>query len=85
MHFGIDVKVDKAMKYLLSFTWRVYIPNQQIMLHIHADAAYILYTLELLQYKERIGRNADMLYGVQPIEFYIDPGEAYVYTCQQLD
>ena len=26
-----------------------------------------------------------MLYGVQPIELYIDPGEAYVYTCQQLD
>ena len=25
-----------------------------------------------------------MLYGVQPIEFYIDPAEAYVYTCQQL-
>ena len=25
-----------------------------------------------------------MLYVIQPIEFYIDPGEAYVYTCQQL-
>ena len=40
--------------------------------------SYIVYTLELLQYKERIGKNAGVLYGVQPTEFYIDPGEAYV-------